>query len=92
MTVNEMLDLARARHSLRSESALADRLGIPASQLAQYRNHSRGVDADLAWAIAELLGEPPADVIAVAMFEAETDPVKRARWRGRMEALGLLTA
>lgn len=90
MTTDELLDLVRAKHSLRSEAQLAGALGIPESKLAQYRRKSRPVDADLAWMIADLLKRPPAEVIAVAFFEAETDPAKRKRWRDRLTDMGVL--
>jgi transcriptional regulator with XRE-family HTH domain len=90
MTTDELLDLVRAKHSLRSEAQLAGALGIPESKLVQYRRKSRPVDVDLAWVIADLLQRSPAEVIAVIFFEAETDPAKRRRWRDRLTAMGVL--
>jgi transcriptional regulator with XRE-family HTH domain len=90
MTTNELLDLARARHSIRSEAALALNLGISANALADYRGHRRPMDVDFAWRIAELLGASPAEVIGVLFFEAEKDPQARRRWRDRLVRLGVI--
>ena len=90
MTTNELLDLARARHSIRSEAALALNLGVSTHVLADYRGHRRPMDADFAWRIADLLGASPEEVIAVLFFEAEKDPEARRRWRDRLVRLGVL--
>jgi len=90
MTTDELLDLVRAKHSLRSEAQLARALDIPESQLVQYRRKIRRVDVDLAWVIADLLERSPAEVIAVTFFESETDPTKRKRWRERLTTMGVL--
>lgn len=91
MDVNEFFDLIRARHSLRSEVQLAEALGIPPTQLVQYRQKRRPLDADISWTMAELLGKPPAEVIAVASFAAETDQAKRERGRKRLVTMGVIT-
>jgi hypothetical protein len=90
MDVNELLDLVRARHSLRSEGALAEALGVPQNQLRHLRTQRRvAADVDLAWEIADRLGKPPAEVIAVLGFANEADPLKRERWRRRLVTLGV---
>jgi hypothetical protein len=91
MDTDELFDLVRAKHSLRSETDLAKALHIPAPQLLQHRNKRRPIDVDLAWTIAEMLDKSPAEVLAVIFFEAETDPLKRKRWRDRLLAMGVLT-
>jgi transcriptional regulator with XRE-family HTH domain len=90
MTTDDLLDLVRARRGLRTEGELALALGISRSQLHQHRNQRRPLDADLAWTLAELLNRPPLEVLALIFFEAETDEVKRNRWRDRLVAMQVL--
>src|SRR3979411_2712492 len=90
MTTDDLLDLVRARWSLRTECELALALGISRSQLHQHRRQRRPFDADLAWTLAELLDRQPLEVLALTFLGAETDEAKRKRWRDRLVAMEAL--
>lgn len=52
----ELLDLLKQRHRLNSDYQVAKLLGIPTSQMSNYRSGRRGFDDAMALRVAQLLG------------------------------------
>lgn len=81
MNTPEILDLARARAGLPSDRKLAKALGMPAARVSQFRTGTRKLDGKTAVKIAELLGEPPAYVLALVAAERADDDGVAREWR-----------
>ncbi len=78
------LDLAIARHALRSDYGLAKKLGVRPSHISNYRNGRSCPDDKMAVRLAKLLDIDPLEIVAVANYNRAVrteNPVSRRLWQ-----------
>ena len=78
------MDLAIARHALRSDYALAKKLGVRPSHISNYRNGRSCPDDKMAVRLAKLLDIDPLEIVAVANYNRAVrteNPVGRRLWQ-----------
>lgn len=87
MKITELLDAAKAAHSIPSDYALAKAIGVTTSAISNVRTGRNGIDDATAIKIAELAGLDAGYVIACAHSErAKSDP-ERAAWKSIVSRL-----
>lgn len=64
-----------------SDYKIAKRIGVSAQTISQIQNHGQTFLPLTALKVAELIGEDPMRVIAVAEAERAKSPEDRARWK-----------
>ena len=79
-TTNEYLDEVKTKHSLRSDYALAIKLGTGTSLIVNYRKNNGHFSDTMAVKVAELLGIDPAEVLASANAERSKCPAAKSAW------------
>ncbi len=67
--IKRYLDLAIARHALRSDYGLAKKLGVRPSHISNYRNGRSCPDDKMAARLAKLLEIDPLEIVAVANYD-----------------------
>ena len=95
MKTLEFIDALKRQHSITSDYAAAQLLGLTRSQLSRYRNGKDYPSDDMAMKIADLMGLDPGYVVACIHAErAATEPTRQL-WAGiakRLERAGLAAA
>lgn len=79
-TTNEFLDQVKARYGLKSDYALAGKLGLTRSMVSAYRNGKRMLGEEVAVKVADLLELPPGYVLACIEAERSHVPAIRKAW------------
>lgn len=79
-TTNELLDQVKARHGLKSDYALAAKLGMTRSLISAYRTNKRMLGDEAAMRVAELLAIDPAYVFASMEAQRTQNEAARAVW------------
>lgn len=87
MSTIEFLDRVREAHSIRSDYALAERLGLTRQQVSKYRSRKDYMSDETAARVAELLGVDPGFVLATIHAERSKNDDTRALWVGIAERL-----
>ncbi len=78
------MDLAIARHKLRSDYGLAKKLGVGPSHISNYRTGRSCPDDKMAVRLAKLLDIDPLEIVAVANYNRAVrteNPVGRRLWQ-----------
>jgi len=76
--------LDRARAMCKTDAELAERLGVPSTHPAQWRNGSKRMTAQTVGLLADFVGIPPDDARRMALqavVEGVRDPAKQSRLR-----------
>lgn len=93
-----LIDKARTLCQPPTYYRLAKKLEIGHQTLSRVRNRGGTLDNEAATRLAELLGQPPMDVIAIMESERAKTPEKKAFWERRLPrfvpvvaSLGIIT-
>lgn len=87
MNTQQLLDAAKAAQGLRSDYALAARMGISRSGVSGYRNGRSRPDDEMAARLADLAGLDPDATVAAMHAERAANEPERARWQRIAERL-----
>lgn len=79
-TTTDYLDEVKARYGLRSDYALAIKLGIGSSGINNYRKRYSHFNDLMAVKVAELLGIDPAEILAAVNAERTKCPAAKVVW------------
>src|SRR5574340_1031905 len=79
-TTNEFLDLVKTRYGLKSDYALAGKLGITRSMVSGYRRGKSAFGDEMAVRVADLLELSPGYVLACIEAERSQIPAIRKAW------------
>lgn len=79
-TTNNYLDDLKAKHGVRSDYALAKKLGVMPGHITTYRKNRSHFDDKMAVRVAELLEIDPAEVLAAMNVERTKCPAAKAVW------------
>lgn len=79
-TTNELLDQVKVRYGLKSDYALAAKLGMTRSLVSAYRNNKRMLGDDAALKVAELLDLDPGYILATMEAQRTHNDAARAAW------------
>lgn len=77
----EYMEKAKENLNIKSDYAMAKWLGITVQAMSKYKNGERTIDDYAAAKIANALGIPAIEVIAVANAEREKDEKRRDFWK-----------
>lgn len=86
MTLDELLDAVKARHSLASERALSRFTGLSNNAIFQYRHHRAWPSDDNAVMLAELAGLDPTHVL-IQLAIWRTEGSARLTWQRALTQL-----
>lgn len=79
-----LIDKARSLCTPPTDYELAKRLGIKSSTISRCRRRGGTFDNEAALRLAQFLGQPPLDVIAIMEAERATTPEKRRFWENQL--------
>ncbi|NJD23901.1 MAG: hypothetical protein FIB06_00690 [Betaproteobacteria bacterium] len=81
MKAAEYIDAAKERLNVRSDYAIAKKLGIGRNGIPEIRSGKRALPLEAAYHLAIILDKDPAAVIAELQMERETNPQRAEFWR-----------
>lgn len=90
--VRKLLDDVKTKHDFKSDNALAAAIGVRRQRVSDYYKGDRTPDNFVCKRIAEMLGRPLAEIIAVVSMDAEKDESRREEWRDYFKRIGGLAA
>ena len=91
-TIKSLLDAVKEKNGMTSDQALASALDVRRQRVYDYYKGIRTPDNFVCKRIADLLGKPLAEVIAIVELDAEKDEVRREAWRDYYKSIGGIAA
>ena len=79
-TTTALLDRVKQVHKLPSDYALAKKLGVTHNAISNYRSGKSSPAPEVSAAIAELLGQPPLEILAMIECEREAGKENPRPW------------
>lgn len=77
----QLIDVYKKELHLRSDSAMADSLGVSRATLSRWRKGNGHPEPGLAWKIAEAIGENPAEIMVNIECERATNLENAQAWQ-----------
>ena len=90
MKASNLIDDAKRQLKLISDYAIAKRLNVPNGHIVGYRNGTRHIPLEVAYKLAIMLDQDPAQVLAELEAERAKTPEAQAFWRSFLSRAALL--